>query len=202
MRIISILAVLWAGLSGAASAATLNETDFAGGFSSDALNPTEISSGFETVTGTIDGTADTFLHFTSLAVGAQQLDFTFNLSDPTPAGLGDFAVGSVEVSQNPLSSDPTNPTEGDASFVLGFFGFFPNSATLSFDLDDTFAGGDLHVSILSTFSTQEFSFGIDVPGNAAIAPAPVPVPAAGLMLLAALGGFAALRRRKPSMLPA
>ena len=118
MRFYILLVAMWASLFGVAQAATLNETDFAGGFSSNELAPTVVAGGFETVTGTIDSNEDTFLHFTNLAVGAQQLDFTFGI--PASAALGFGSVGEVEVSQVVPTAAPT---EGTAVYLLGLFGF-------------------------------------------------------------------------------
>ncbi len=55
------------------------------------------------------------------------------------------------------------------------------------------AGGALNLDFAATGKSESLGGLVD---NISIAPAPVPVPAAGLMLVGALGGLAALRRRK------
>jgi hypothetical protein len=64
--------------------------------------------------------------------------------------------------------------------------------------------GDVNLSVLVTITDLSFDRLVAGAGNPAfeianlqaLAPAPVPVPAAGLMLAGALGGLAALRRRR------
>jgi hypothetical protein len=190
MRILGLTAAFIFGLASMAQAATLNETDVVGGFSSNFGTPTTIGSGFENLTGTPSGSDADYLHFTSLAAGAQTFSLSFDLGDPTPASFFDVATGSVGVS---LTAPTASVTGVNANYFLA--GFASTTQTLTYSLGSGFTGGSLYVSILPTFSTQSFSFGIDIPGNAT-PPAPVPVPAAGLLLLGALGGFVALRRRK------
>ena len=205
MRFTSLIAAFGLCFASAAQAATINEIDVAGGFSSNFATPTAIAVDTTTVNGTLSGGDFDFLHFTSLAAGAQSIILNFNLADPN--GLSGFqnAGGQVRVSetQPAFAFDGTriNPGAGGNDFELTYNPFNVGSSvvtqTLSYSLDNSFAGGDFYVSILTTFSTQNFSFGLIAPGNA-VTPSPVPVPAAGLLLLGALGGFAALRRRKPT----
>lgn len=209
MRILAFTTALMVGLAQVAQAATLSESAVATGFSSDFSTPTLVSAGTTSVDGTLSQGDPDFLQLTGLGAGAQTLFFIMNLAVPSGLTGSQAANGEIRVSEAAFTSsvDGTrvNPGAGVNDFELSFdlanlAGSVPFQA-LSYDLASTFAGGDLYLSILPTFATQTFSFGIAVP-SAPIAPAPVPVPAAGLMLLAALGGMAFWRRRKPDMLPA
>lgn len=209
MRNLALSVALLTGLAQVAQGATLSESGVVGGFSSDFLNPTTVALNTTSIDGTLsDGDPD-FFQLSGLGSGSQTLFFFLNLATPNGLTGPQSASGQILVSEIALSSalDGTriNPGAGADDFSLSFNpGDFASSVpfqTLSYDLGAGFGGGDLYLSILPTFASQSFSFGVVVPASP-IAPAPVPVPAAGLMLLAALGGFAALRRRKPSMLPA
>ena len=209
MRIIALSTALILGLSQVAQAATLSESAVAAGFSSDFSTPTTVAAGTTSIDGTLAQGDFDFLQLTGLSAGAQTLFFLMNLSAPSGLTGNQAASGEIRVSDAAFTSafDGTriNPSAGVNDFELSFD--LANLASsvpfqaLSYNLAPTFAGGDLYLSILPTFATQVFSFGIAVP-SAPIAPAPVPVPAAGLMLMAALSGMALWRRRKPDMLPA
>jgi hypothetical protein len=204
MRIFALSTALFLGLSPVAQAATLNEADLVGGFNSNFATPTDIAFGNSQVNGTLAAGDFDFIRFTSLAAGAQSLNFTFALNNPSAGAPVQNAGGEVRVSETQPASEfdgtRVNPTAGPSDFVLSYNLSFPLAnvltQTLSYNLSSGFAGGDLYVSILPTFAsaTAQFSFGIAAPGNAT-PPAPVPIPAAGLLLFAALAGFAALRRR-------
>ncbi len=170
-------------------AATLNETDLAGGFSSNANSYTQVGSGFDEIEGTLLNGEDDFLQFTDLAAGAQTVSFTFELLSNANNAQ---ASGRLRYFES-FSSNPFSP-----GTAVGDFNLNPRnntSQTLSFSLPTTFAGGDLFVAVLSFSSNGlPYSYSASVPGNAA-APAPVPVPATGLMLLAALAGALMFVRR-------
>lgn len=208
MRFLRFCVAAFLGTASLGQAATLNESDIAGGFGSSFNSPTVIGSDVTTVTGTVSAADFDFLHFTSLSAGAQTLTFNFNLADPN--GLSGFqnGGGSVRIKETApgwaYDGNPLNPAGGN-DFDLSFDPFNVAGAvvsqTLSYSLGAGYAGGDLYVSILPTFASQAFSFGVIVPGNSAsVDPSPVPVPAAGLLLIGALGGMAALRRRKTAPL--
>ena len=209
MRISALSAALLMGLAQVAQGATLSEADIAGGFSSDFANPTNVALNTTSIDGTLSNGDPDFFQLSGLESGSQTLFFFLNLAAPNGLTGAQSASGQIRVNETAFSSaiDGTriNSGAGVDDFNLAFdpadFGSAVPFQTLSYDLGTGFGGGDLYLSILPTFASQMFSFGVVVPASP-IAPAPVPVPAAGLMLLAALGGFAALRRRKPNMLPA
>ena len=62
-------------------AATLNECDLVGGFSSSFATPTDVALGNLQVDGTLAASDFDFIQFTSLAAGAQSLSFTFALNN-------------------------------------------------------------------------------------------------------------------------
>ena len=207
MRKIALSAALLMGLAQVAHGATLSESSVAGGFSSDFLNPTNVATNTTTIEGTLSNGDGDFFQLNGLGAGSQTLFFFLNLAVPSGLVGAQSANGQIRVSEAAFSSatDGTriNSAAGSDDFSLSFdpanFSSSVPFQTLSYDLGAGFGGGDVYLSILPTFASQTFSFGVVVPADP-IAPAPVPVPAAGLMLLAALGGFAALRRRKPDML--
>jgi len=209
MRILALSAAFVAGLSHVASAATLSETALATGFSADFSAPTVAASDTTSIEGTLAQGEFDFLQLTGLQAGTQTLFFLLNLAAPSGLTGTQAASGDIRVSDTALTSatDGTriNPAAGATDFDLSFdLTNLPGAVpfqSLSYDLDPTFAGGDLYLSILPTFASQTFSYTIAVPA-APIAPAPVPVPAAGLLLLTALGGMAALRKRKAAPQPA
>lgn len=204
MRLFALSAALFMSLFQSAQAATLSETAVAGGFSGDFLTPTLVSAGTTAIDGTLSSGDFDYLQLTGLGAGAQTLFFIMNLATPVGLAGNPEARGEIRVSDAAFTSafDGTriNPAAGVNDFELSFdLADIPGSVpfqALSYDLDASFGGGDLYLSILPTFATQEFSFGIAVP-SAPIPPAPVPVPAAGFLLLAAIAGLTLMRRRKP-----
>lgn len=198
MRYLTLPAAICFALLGPfAQAATFNENDIAGGFSSDFTAPTQISAGFEDVVGTLGvGEYDIF-SFTDLAPGAQTISLTFDLQTPPAVSGFQNAGGYVRFQETPFLNSPEEGSRTDFSLV--FDPFNPagaiTSQTLTFDLDSSFTGSPLFFATRLTFSSQgPLSFGTIAPGNAV---APIPAPATGLLLITALAGAAALRRRKP-----
>lgn len=199
MRYLALSVVCLVAFTSFAQAATLNENDISGGFSNDFTTPTQISAGFEDVIGTLDVSDYNIFSFTDLAPGAQTISLTFSLQS-LPANSGfENAGGYVRFLETPFQNSPEEGSR--TNFNLVFNPRRPSNdvltQTLSFDLDSSFTGSPLFFATRLTFSSQgPLSFGVFAPGNAV---APVPVPAAGLLLLTALAGAAAFRRRKPQM---
>lgn len=188
----------------AASAATVNETDFAGGFSSpnQFFNPTYTSIGFgvDTINGTATANNFDFLRFTDLEAGAQTLTFNFALQ--IPAGQSNVfqnAGGQLYYSENYLSGPYNGTNAGTFAMARDPFNL-PGTptTTLSFTLANSFAGGDLFVNILPQFG-QAFSYSLAITGNGG-GPAPVPLPPAGALLLAAFGALILRRRMRRDVL--
>ena len=199
MRYLTLSAVVLIAFTSLAQAATLNESDIVGGFSSDFTTPTLISSGFEELNGTLEIGAYNIFSFTDLTPGAQTLEFTIGLQTPLGSSFQN-AGGYVRFQETPFQFSPEEGSRTDFSLVFDPFNPSANvlSQTLSFDLDDSFSGSPLFFATRLTFSSQGplSTFNVLAPGNAV---APVPVPAAGLLLLTALAGAAALRRRKTQL---
>jgi hypothetical protein len=206
MRILTTCIAVFLGACSVASAATVNETDLVGGFSSTLSTPTALASDTTDVTGRLSAGDFDFLHFTSLAAGAKTLTFTFDLANPSGLSGYQNAGGQVRIKDTQpgwaFDGDQLNASAGANSFDLFYDPFDASNAvvtqTLSYNLPSAFTGGSRYVSILPTFSSQTFSYGISLTGDTPL-PSPVPIPAAGLMLLVALGGFAALRGRKSAV---
>lgn len=189
----SVLVTL--GLACGAQAATLNESDFAGGFSSVQGNYTQVGFGFETINGTLSNNDFDFLQFTNLDAGAQTISLTFDFINPGSATNFQNAGGTLRYSET-FQNFAFNGTNA-GSFQVSAGPFEPasnNSTTLSFDLDNSFAGGPLFLHILPTFGVP-FTYSANLTGNGGGAVAPIPVPAPGLLLLGALA-FAHLRVRR------
>lgn len=201
MRNLVVALALALAASPSAHAATLNEGDIAGGFSSDFTSPTALDDSFDTVNGSLAVGGYDIFSLASLTAGAQTVSLTFDLGLPAGTTTYENAGGYVRFKDTPFQY---SPEEGSTSaFGLVFVPGSPIgstlSQTLSFNLDSSYAAGTpLFFAVrLTNSSVGALNFGTSVPGNA---PAPVPVPAAGLLLLAGLGGLAALRRRKPAAL--
>lgn len=182
----------------AAQAATINETDFADGFASpdQNFNPTytQIGSGFDVVNGTLTRRNFDFIRFTSLNAGAQTVSLSFTLLAPNANQRGQLG-GEVRYSTVQSTGPYTN------NFSAGTFDLQSGrnvdpalaAATLSFNLDDTFAGGDLFVNILPTYGNRTAVYALGVPGNI---PAAIPLPPAGFLLLSACCLMAIGRRAR------
>lgn len=196
MRYLCVSLALLLAASNSAQAATLNESDVSGGFSSDFTSPTALGSGFDTVNGSLDVGGYDIFSLASLTTGAQTVSLTFDLGLPAGTSTYQNAGGYVRFKDTPFQY---SPEEGVTSTFNIFFDPFnltgsTPTQTLSFNLDSSYAGTPLFFAVrLTNSSVGALNFGTSVPGNT---PAPVPLPAAGLLLLAGLGGFAALRRRK------
>ena len=186
-----LLPLVCAGLlaASAVSAATINETDFAGGFASASqnFNPTyaQIGSGFDVVNGTSSANAFDFIQFTSLNAGAQTLSFTLNLLAPN-ANANSNAGGEIRYSTTQTTGPYTNNVSAGFFALQSGRNINPviSSTTLSFSLDNSFAGGDLFVNVLQTYGNRSVAYSLGVPGNL---PATVPIPPAGLLLASVLG---------------
>lgn len=187
----------------AVAAATINESDVPGGFGSNSqwFNPTytSISYGVDVVTGTATSNNFDFLRFTDLDAGAQSITFDFAVPNATGTVFTNGG-GQVYYSET-YQSGPYNGTNagGFNMFYNPFNAFSTTTASLTFNLANSFAGGDLFVNILPQYG--QFTYSVSLTGNGGL-PAPVPVPAAGALMLAALGGLAFRRRRALHPVPA
>lgn len=176
-----------------ATAATLNESDV-GGFSNSingANGFTQIAGGFDQIDGTLIRRESDFLRFTDLAAGAQTLTFNVNLLSTAnnAQASGRLRYWTSEPPGNAFTGGFDLPT-----FRLN--GRRNPSTSQSFSLSNDFVGGDLFVAVLSFSSNQDaYTYSLGVPGNLG-GPSQVPLPAAGWLLLAALGGAAWVSRRK------
>lgn len=190
-------------LACSAQAATLNESDFAGGFSSVQGNYTQVGFGFETINGTLSSNDFDFLQFTNLDAGAQTISLTFDFIDPASAPFFQNAGGTVRYSETFQNFAFNGTNAGNFQVSAGpFVNPTNNSTTLSFNLDNSFAGGPLFLHILPTFGVP-FTYSANLTGNGGGPIAPVPVPATGLMLLGALAfGLTAVRRQAPHVVGA
>lgn len=172
-------------LAAPAAASTVHEHDLPGGsFSGVFSAPTDLGAGVTGVTGSGAQGAHDFFVF-HLPSGAQTLTFRF----AAPAGIGYSysAGGSIRVGTSPFPWAWAGDDAGSFHLGHGQPGF---SRTLT--LGQAFEG-TLHVGLYFTYGS---GIGYSVSTDAAV-PGVVPSPAAGLMLLSALGlaGFVARRRR-------
>lgn len=200
-----------------ATAADLFEADLGdGGFSSDWRAPTEVPAGTYFISGAGTAGDPDFLRL-ALAPGAQTLSFSFLAPDAVDPSFS--AGGQLLWSEAPLQ---WSAWDGNAA---GGFALDADTlqADLDLDLPDTFAG-DLHLSLHFTYGALAWVLnlpGAPVEGAPDLAPFPdlgdpaptaggggpvvpredggtaaVPVPAAGLLLLTALGVLGAARARR------
>lgn len=104
----------------------------------------------------------------------------FSLSGTGTSGGTDIASAQWQI---------VNPNTGPSPFqnFSGGFGVAGGSATA---LGSIYNVGDVFSVIFTEAASRPMSFTVSFPVAA------IPVPAAGLLLLTALGGFAAMRRRK------
>jgi hypothetical protein len=169
-----------------AGAATIHEGDLAGGsFSGSWSAPTALGAGVTEVTGTGSQHAFDFFTFT-LPSGAQTLTFDFW----APVGIGHSysAGGTIKTSTTPFQWGWDGQQTG--TFQLGKQ---KPTDQVTLSLGPDFAG-ILHVGLYFTHGAN-MSYRVSSDAVAA-APGVVPLPATGLLLLTALGGAAAVARRR------
>lgn len=205
---------LWLGLAllacGPIEAATLSADQVAGGFSGSYLAPTQVAAGYDVLSGTASAGQSVMLAFVGLPSGAQTLTFSFALPAGTPVqGPGNgwaYANGGGALLYSigtPFAYSAWGGT------TLGSFGVSNGSEsaltdTLTLTLGPSFSG-PLYLGFHFTYGST-VAYSISAPSNAgAVVPLPpvepVPLPAAAVMFgsaLAALGGAAVVRRRKPA----
>ncbi|MFN6978543.1 MAG: VPLPA-CTERM sorting domain-containing protein [Gemmobacter sp.] len=188
IRTLAAAAATALALTGAAGAATVSEADL-GDFSNDWRAFTAIGGGPTTIRGTgKQGDADHVV-LTGLKPGAQTLTFTF--SGPVGAGNSYSAGGNLLYGFEPYKWSAWDGKSA-GSFNLRH-GKLTDTLTLS--LDAAFSG-PLYLTLHHTHGALDWS--LEVPGNAAasvVSPSAVPLPAGVVLLLGALGGLAAFRRR-------
>jgi hypothetical protein len=102
------------------------------------------------------------------------------------AGLLDFVFTSVQTGSAANGSNPMNPPGGPVNFFAAYGG---STDTVYLFFDDTGAGDDdNHDDFVVRLSTN------NTPGT----PNHVPLPAAGFLLMGALGGLGLAKRRRKS----
>ena len=178
------------GAASAGMAATLNESDVNGGFGATALTPTQVALGNDMVTGSLGSGSADYLRFTNLARGAQSVTLTFGLLTP---GANSAGRGSGVVTVSPLAGLMNQTFSLNKSG--GRNGSLTGTTTLTFNLNDNFAGGDLLFGLNQTAGNRTVTYAMSIPGNILPPPAPVPIPPAGALLLASFGGLLFWRRR-------
>jgi hypothetical protein len=168
-----------------AGAATIHEGDLAGGsFSGSYGTPTALGAGVTEVTGTGSQHAFDFFTFT-LPTGAQTL--TFDFWAPQGIGYSYSAGGAIRVSTSAFKHNWDGKDAGN--FQLGYW---DRDDRVTLSLGPDFAG-ILNVGLYFTHGAN-ISYRVSTDAVVA-APGVVPLPATGLLLLTALGGAVARRRR-------
>lgn len=186
----SILSALAAmALASHAHAATVNELDFGpGGFnvaSGQPVSYTDIVRNIDVINGSVSANQFDMLQFTSLDAGAQTISLTFSILDPNPPSFTN-AGGQLHFNDTPFNFAFDGSFVGTYQVSAGPFENPANAtASLSFNLDNSFAGGPLFLHILPTFGGQ-VNYSLSLTGNGGGPIAPVPLPTTGLLLLAAL----------------
>jgi hypothetical protein len=169
-----------------AGAATIHEGDLAGGsFSGSWGAPTNLGAGVTEVTGTGSQHAFDFFTFT-LPAGTQTL--TFDFWAPQGAGNSYSAGGTIKTSTAPFEWGWDGKQTGN--FQLGRQ---KPTDRVTLALGPDFAG-ILHVGLYFTHGAR-MSYRVSTDAVAE-APGVVPLPATGVLLLTALGGAAAVARRR------
>jgi hypothetical protein len=168
-----------------AGAATIHEGTSRAAASRAATAPTALGAGVTEVTGTGSQHAFDFFTFT-LPTGAQTLTFDFW----APQGIGHSysAGGTIKTSTTPFQWGWDGKQTG--TFQLGKQ---KPTDRVTLSLGPDFAG-ILHVGLYFTHGAN-MSYRVSSDAVAA-APGVVPLPATGLLLLTALGGAAAVARRR------
>ena len=126
---------------------------------------------------------------------AGSLVFNLDVAAADAPILAEAAIGTVELSSDFVGLSVTL-TNASGTTVIA-----PTTTTASgsiYDLSTIFDSGDLSQTITISWTgvTDARPNGRALIGMQIITSAPVPLPAGGLLLFAALGGVAALRRRK------
>jgi hypothetical protein len=169
-----------------AGAATIHEGDLAGGsFSGSYGTPTALGAGVTEVTGTGSQHAFDFFTFT-LPTGAQTL--TFDFWAPQGIGYSYSAGGAIRVGTSAFKHNWDGKDAGN--FQLGYW---DRDDRVTLSLGPDFAG-ILNVGLYFTHGAN-ISYRVSTDAVVA-APGVVPLPATGLLLLTALGGAAAVARRR------
>jgi hypothetical protein len=138
------------------------------------------------------GYGDLFVGVVLSAGGAGSWTVTFNaIVDPLLAGANaSITSGMLSAFEN-LTMSWVATSDG---FLLNSIGVETELVSLSteFTTDGIFGGNDIGQYLIFSWTDSEAGAGFDFDVTAAA----VPVPAAGFLLVGALGGLVALRRRK------
>ncbi|MDO5648416.1 VPLPA-CTERM sorting domain-containing protein [Paracoccus sp. (in: a-proteobacteria)] len=154
---------------------------------------------------------------TVFAVGSYDLNINNQATDITGATGGaaflsgdpggsitDLIRGALDdafASYRSVSVLPSGDLDGlDVVVSAAHTGSFDRSTTRSFDFQITYTAqraGNWDVMLTTFVDRNSVAQGLDsITASGALSPAPVPLPAAGWLLVAGLGGMAALRRRR------